>query len=136
MRKGILAIAAAGSVFAMTAAFATGITLTGGDTLKGKTSSNVGVTSSVCHDTFAVSYTLTDNNTITHVIFTDTTVTPTAGCISTATGALTLTGTRLGGVGSLTASATVDVDGVFDFTLATPYALGTLTDTAIVITGA
>lgn len=135
MRKGILAIAAAGSVFALTAAFATGITLTGGASVKGQTSSTLSVTSSVCHDTFAVGYTLDSNGNITHVLLTDSTGTPTAGCKG-ASAALTMTGN--GSSTGLTATALGDATtGNVDFNLSgSPYVLGTLSGIGVVITGA
>ena len=57
MRKGIMAVMAAGSVFALTAAFATGITLTQPDNVAGSSSNSKGVTSTTCTATFGMAYT-------------------------------------------------------------------------------
>ena len=62
MRKGILAIAAAGSIFALTSAGATGLgTITGGDTVTMTTSANVAVTTTQCTDALSVVYHSSDS---------------------------------------------------------------------------
>jgi len=57
MRKGILAVMAAGSVFALTSAFATGITLNQPDNVAGSSSSTKTISSTTCTATFGLDYT-------------------------------------------------------------------------------
>jgi len=135
MRKAVLGIAAAGSIFALTSAFATGITLTGGSTVAGKTDSSVSVTSSVCTDTFAVSYTTPGDGSITAVTLTDS-ADPSAGCAGAAvsvtlTAADASTNVKTGTISSGTTRVTT-------LTLTAPFDLtaSLLSSTAVVITAA
>ena len=52
MRKGIMAVMAAGSVFALTAAFATGITLTQPDNVAGSSSNSKSAAAYGCRGEF------------------------------------------------------------------------------------
>ncbi len=87
MRKAVLAIMATGSVFAMTAAGASGLgTMTGGATVDVSTSATISVTTSACTDPFTVAYVSSDGyQTITGVTVQDTAGTPSASCIGTHT---------------------------------------------------
>lgn len=101
MRRVLVAIAAAASVFAATAAGAASFTLTNasgqGGTYKINTTSNtVNVTSAVCQDTFDIAYTYSAGQ-ITAVTLTDTASAITSGCqgagFSVSLGTSTFSGT-------------------------------------------
>jgi hypothetical protein len=118
MRKGILAVMAASSVFALTSAFATGITLSQPENVTGSSSSTKSVSSTTCTATFGLDYTY-DNvaNTISGVI-----VSPlTSGACSGQDVKVTLTSTGGSpttkvGYGKLGAGATTSIalDSAFD----------------------
>ena len=132
MRKGILAIAAAGSVFAITAAGATGLTLTGGTSAANNIESHasVSVSTSVCTGTPAISYTY--NGAVT-------TITNITGltCSTPATGFKYVFSVALNGGTATTkdVTAAVLVGATTDVTLDSAYAVGTpLTSVALDIT--
>jgi len=134
MRKGILAIAAAGSVFAITAAGATGLTLTGGTSAANNIESHasVSVSTSVCTGTPAISYTY--NGAVTTI--TDVNITGLT-CSTPATGFKYVFSVALNGGTATTkdVTAAVLVGGTTDVTLDSAYGVGTpLTSVALDIT--
>ena len=134
MRREILAIAAVGSVFALTSAFATGISLTGGTTVAGSSSATVTVTSStLCKDSFVIGYTLNnDAGTITAVTLHDSSGLISGAC-SGAKVDIKLNGTSRAS-GSADLPVTGDTTSDASFTLDTPFALTTaLTSTVVEI---
>lgn len=87
MRKGILAVAAAGSVFAITAAGATGLTVTNTqDSGFAVPNSGAGaaITATSCHDAFSVTYNYGLVGVIDSVTVTDVTAAGDGSAISTA----------------------------------------------------
>jgi len=134
MRTAILGAAAVGSIFALTSAFATGISLTGGTTVAGTSSATQTVTSStLCKDSFVVGYTLdNDAGTITAVTLHDSTGVI-AGVCSGAKVDIKMNGTSRASV-SAVLPTTDDNTADASFTLDTPFALSTaLTSTKVEI---
>ena len=124
MRKGILAVAAAGSVFALTAAGATGLTLTGGTSAANNIESHasVDVSTSVCTGSPEISYTYNGGvTTITHVKVTALT------CSTPADGFKYVFSVTLNGGTATTKNVTAAVAGgdTTDVTLDTPFGVGT-----------
>lgn len=132
MRKSILAIAAAGSVFAVTAAGATGLGVGSTTAPKIASSGDFSVVQVQCKDTYNVSFTLNAAKTsITAVTAEDGTSEPTANCLS-APAFLSLNGaskTPAGGAttDAITGDVTFTLDEALDVTV-TP-----LTTTVITI---
>ena len=120
MRQGILAIAAAGSLFAITAAGATGVGLDIGSpqSVSSPATGTSSVTLNGCSDVFTLTYLTTGSTGITSVVaVSDTHVTRDALCGTPATAALTLNAvgstaayTATGSTGVLTDTWTFTLD--------------------------
>ncbi len=86
MRKSVLALAATSGVFAVTAAGASLLTLTGPGDLAVANSGSVDITQTQCTDPWTITYTQTNpGDPITAVTATDTAVTPATACGSSTT---------------------------------------------------